>query len=89
MRSCSRRNMWNLKVHVAFLRYFTNCKSEAGIGLGVKVKCEDGEPCSSCTQLRRNLKEFQDKNSQLEKILRLREMELEVLKGSPDLVMIE
>ena len=55
----------------------------------MKVKCEDGEPCSSCTQLRRNLKEFQDKNSQLEKILRLREMELEVLKGSPDLVMIE
>ena len=59
------------------------------MGLGVRVKCEGGEPCGSCSQLRRNLKEFQDKNSQLEKILRLREMELEVLKGSPDLVMIE
>ena len=58
------------------------------MGLDVKVKSE--VPCSNCGYMRKNLMEFQEKNSRLKKILKLREEELELLKKeNSEVVLIE
>ena len=56
--------------------------------MDVKVKSE--VPCSNCGYMNKELREVQEKNSQLKMILKLREEELQVLKKeNPEVFLIE
>ena len=59
----------------------------------IKIKTEGEEggvcACAENEELRRNLRDFQEKYSKTLKLLKVREMELEILKNSEELVQIE
>ena len=58
------------------------------MGIDIKVKSE--VPCSNCGYMNKELREVQEKNSQLKMILKLREEELQVLKKeNPEVFLIE
>ena len=60
-------------------------------GPKIKIKTEDGELCACAenNELRKNLRDFQEKHSKTLKLLKVREMELEILKNSSDVVQLE
>ena len=60
-------------------------------GPKIKIKTEDGELCACAEndELRKNLRDFQEKHSKTLKLLKVREMELEILKNSSDVVQLE